>query len=114
MRKKGKEDTRLCLNYCRYYKPGRNEELKCQGYIVVHELMRNGRNLALRRSARTALPDRSTQEELARRVCAVCAFREHDCDYVLTGGTALPCGGFAVLCHLLGSGEVTLEEIGNA
>jgi hypothetical protein len=114
MQKKTKVDTRLCLNFCRYYKPGKNEELKCQGYIVVHEIMRDGKNLALHRSARTAIPDRVTQEELTGRICSVCAFRENDCDYILTGGIALACGGFVLLCHLLGTGELTLEEIGNA
>jgi hypothetical protein len=114
MQKKAKADDRLCLSYCRYYKPGRNEELKCQGYVVVHEIMRKRCNLALNQSVRATTPDRATQERLTERVCSNCAFAENDCDYLLTGGSAVPCGGFVFLIHLLGTGALTFEEIEDA
>jgi len=44
-------------------------------------------------------------------VCTVCSFQKADCDFILSGGTAPPCGGYALLLHLLGSGDLTLEEI---
>jgi len=109
--KRSKGDTTLCRNFCQYYKPGRNEELACQGFVVVHRLIEKGGKLSQERPLRTAVPDAKTAEGLKGRVCAACAFREADCDFVLSGGTASPCGGYALLLHLLGSGDLTLEEL---
>jgi hypothetical protein len=109
--KQGKTDTTLCRNFCRYYKPGKNEELACQGFIVVHRLIEKGRKLSRERPRRTTAPDRRTIEGLKGRVCAFCSFREGDCDFILSGGTASPCGGYALLYHLLGSGDLTLEDL---
>jgi predicted ATPase len=44
-------------------------------------------------------------------MCGFCSFFESDCDFILTGGKALPCGGFVLLRQLLDAGEVTIEEI---
>jgi hypothetical protein len=110
-RKRAKKDTTLCVNFCRYYKPGRNEELECQGFVVVHGLITKGRKLSQERPGIAVRPDELTLEGLKGRVCSACAFREADCDFALSGGTAVPCGGFVLLSHLLGSGELKLEEI---
>ncbi len=109
--KKGKADATLCKNFCRYYKPGKNDALECQGFVVVHRLLGKGRKLSQEKPRKTAVPDARIVEGLKGRVCAACSFREADCDFVLSGGTALPCGGYALLFHLLGSGDLTLEEI---
>ena len=109
--KQGKTDTTLCRNFCRYYKPGKNEELACQGFVVVHRLIEKGRRLSQDRPRRTSVPDARTIEGLKGRVCSACSFREADCDFILSGGTASPCGGYALLYHLLGSGDLTLEEL---
>ena len=111
LRKSAKEDTTLCVNFCRYYKPGRNEDLACQGFVVVHGLIMKGRKLSQERPGILAKPDARTLEQLKGRVCSACSFREADCDFILSGGTASPCGGFAFLSHLLGSRELNLEEI---
>jgi len=110
-RKKAKSDTTLCENFCVYYKPGRNEELECQGFIVVHRLISKGRALSQKRPGTASAPDARTREGLKSRVCSACSFREADCDFMLSNGTAAPCGGFALLSHLLGSGDLKLEEI---
>jgi len=110
-RKKAKSDTTLCENFCVYYKPGRNEELECQGFIVVHRLITKGRPLSREKPETASLPDVRISEGLKSRVCSACPFREADCDFILSGGTAAPCGGFALLSHLLGSGDLKLEEI---
>jgi len=110
-RKKAKNDTTLCENFCTYYKPGRNEELECQGFVVVHRLIRKGRKLPQERPGTASAPDARTREGLKSRVCSACSFREADCDFMLSGGTAAPCGGFALLSHLLGIGDLKLEEI---
>ncbi len=114
MTKAAKRDTTVCRNYCAYYKPGKNEGMMCQGFVVVHGLLHGGKQISLERPASLAAPGAAAIEGLRKRTCAICSFREADCDYVLTGGTASPCGGFALLSHLLGSGEVTLEEIDEA
>jgi len=111
LEKKGKTDTRLCQNLCQYYKPGKNEELACQGFIVVHRLIGKGKRLSQEKPKRAAAPDTRTADGLKERVCAVCSFREADCDFILSGGTASPCGGYVLLLHLLGSGDLMLEEI---
>jgi hypothetical protein len=107
-----KPDTKLCRNFCAYYRPGKNEDLLCQGFLVVHRLLQSGRRFSLERPVRTAVPDRRSAEGLRKRVCAVCSFRAADCDYIATEGAAAPCGGIALLSHLLGAGELALEETG--
>ena len=109
--KQGKADTRLCRNFCQYYKPGKNEELACQGFVVVHRLIEKGRRLSQEKPRRTAAPDARTIEGLKERVCTACSFRAADCDFILSGGTASPCGGYALLFHLLGRGDLTREEL---
>ena len=111
LRKKAKNDTTLCENFCTYYKPGRNEELECQGFVVVHQLIGKGRKLSQAKPGAASAPDERTREGLRGRVCSACSFREADCDFILSGGTAVPCGGFALLAHLLGIGDLKLEEI---
>jgi hypothetical protein len=107
-----KPDTTLCRNFCAYYRPGQNEDLMCQGFIVVHGLLRSGRRISLERPERSAAPARRSVESLRKRVCAVCSFRAADCDYIATDGAAAPCGGITLLSHLLGAGELKLEETG--
>jgi hypothetical protein len=111
LRKRAKKDRTLCVNFCKYYKPGRNEEFACQGFVVVHGLIKKGRKLSQERPGIAAVPDARTLEGLKGRVCSACEFREADCDFALSNGTAAPCGGFALLSHLLGSGDLMLEEI---
>jgi len=101
----------LCVNHCTYYKPGKSEELQCQGFVAVQRIVTSGKALPLERPRRAASPDLQAREGLKTCVCGPCAFREADCDFILTGGTAPPCGGFALLSHLLGSGVLTLDEI---
>jgi len=107
-------DTTLCRNFCKYYKPGKNEELECQGFVVFHRLIGKGKQLSQEKPRRTAVPDARTVEGLKGRVCAACSFREADCDFVSSDGRAAPCGGYALLFHLLGSGDLTLDEIERA
>jgi hypothetical protein len=114
MKRTSKEDTTLCLNFCVYYKPGKNEELMCRGFVVVQRLKSGRKRISLSRPEKIASADASGIDGLRRLLCAACEFREGDCDYVLTEGKAPSCGGFALLSHLLGSGQVTLEEIEEA
>jgi hypothetical protein len=111
MSRKKRKDTKLCESFCSYYKPGKNEELACQGYVVVQRIISRGKALPLGRPQRTRHPDADTRRVLEERVCLHCEFREQDCDFIATGGNAPSCGGFVLLSHLLASGDLTAEEI---
>ena len=98
----------LCLPYCIYYKPGKNDESVCRGAIVVDRLLRAGKPIAVVPPAdkcRT-VPD----EFLMRHLCSVCDFHEHDCDF-MQDRAATPCGGFLLLEKLLVSGMLALEDV---
>ena len=99
----------LCLPYCIYYKPGKNEEYLCGGAGVIERLLRAGTPITVVRSDRKrgTAPD----ESLVKRLCKACAFREYDCDF-MRDRAATPCGGFVLLEQLLGSGVISLENIG--
>jgi hypothetical protein len=104
-------DMTLCMNLCSYFKPGKSEEMACQGYVVVQRMITDGRGVPLARPARLARPDPAALARLHDAVCQACVFREHDCDHIATGGTAVPCGGLLLLAHLVASGELRLDEI---
>ncbi len=109
-----KRDITLCRNTCTYYKPGKNEDMMCQGFIVVQRMLGRGKQLPLMRPADAPTPAPGTFDGLREHVCAVCSFQRADCDFILTGGEAAPCGGVALLSHLLETGEVNLTEIDDA
>jgi len=111
MSKRIRTDTKLCANLCSYFKPGKNEELACHGYIVVQRLLDSGMRISLARPVRTVCPADTPRKRLEELVCGRCSFREHDCDYVVTGGAAPSCGGLLLLLHLVGTGEISLDEI---
>jgi hypothetical protein len=104
----------LCRNFCAYYKPAKKEELACRGFVVVQRLIEKGRAVPLARPEAAVPPDKRVEESLRQRLCRACDFRENDCDFILTGGNASPCGGFALLVRLLGTGKITIEEIETA
>jgi hypothetical protein len=98
----------LCLAYCFYYKPGKNEELACRGRIVVERLLRNGRMIVFDKSDKRI--DSATAEMLVQKMCMACDFHERDCDY-MQDRAAPPCGGFILLAQLLSEGELSIEDI---
>jgi hypothetical protein len=110
MGKKSELAAILCLNFCAYYKPGKNEALACQGFAVVQRLIEGGRKLSLKKRGSSATKP-ATAQALRENVCRACSFRASDCDFILTEGKAAPCGGFVLLSLLLAEGEITLEDI---
>ncbi len=98
----------LCLPYCIYYKPGRNEDSVCRGAVVVERLLRAGTQLTKVRC--TERRRTVSDESLVRRLCSACDFHEHDCDF-MQDRAATPCGGLLLLEQLLGSGVLALEDI---
>lgn len=99
----------LCLPYCAYYKPGKNEKVRCRGALIVERLMLLGRTLPPPEKGHN-VPDQSVTECLVRLLCGVCDFRENDCDFA-QNRHARPCGGFVLLSRLLGSLTISAEEI---
>ena len=99
----------LCFKFCSYYKPGKNEELACKGYRVVERLLREGKSLVLENNS-----DESSlfpADRIVNVLCSACDFHEKDCDF-MQDRTARPCGGFVFLAQFLGSGAITIEDIG--
>jgi hypothetical protein len=95
--------------FCPYYKPGKNEELVCRGYVVVDRLRQGGKSISFRRSKKKIMAP-ATVEDLRKALCAACDFHENDCDF-FQDRTSPSCGGFAVLAQLLESGGVTIDEV---
>ncbi len=98
----------LCLKYCAYYKPGKNEALACRGYVVVERILHEGKNLVLDDHRRKFEP--AAGELIVTTMCTACDFYEHDCDF-MQNRAARPCGGFVLLEQLLGAGAITIEDI---
>jgi hypothetical protein len=98
----------LCLKFCPYFKPGKNEELACRSVLVVEQLVRSGKagvfddlNVEL---------DLSTAETIIQKICMYCDFFEKDCDF-MQDRAAPPCGGMVLLTQLLKTNRVTVEDI---
>ena len=108
MKKIASGNRTLCLNFCSYYKPGKNEELACRGYHVVERMIREGKSIDLATTVRKF--DRARAEALVRRVCVLCDFQKDGCDFMLDR-QAPPCGGFILLARLLESGDIIIEDI---
>ena len=108
MTKSSPLEQTLCLKFCSYYKPGKNEELACRGYLVAERLSKEGKNLVLEDSgggSSAVLRDR-----LINVLCLACDFHEQDCDF-MQDRAAPPCGGMVVLTQLLKTNQVSLEDI---
>ena len=98
----------LCLNFCSYYKPGKNEELVCRGYEIAERLIQRGKLPELAGAVRAF--DRARAEPLAQRMCVQCDFGPEGCDFMLDRKAA-PCGGFVLLAQLLETGVIAIEDI---
>jgi len=98
----------LCLKYCAYYKPGKNEALACRGYAVVERILQERKNLILDCHLREFEP--ATVGLMVKIMCTACDFYEQDCDF-MQSRKARPCGGFVLLAQLLASGVITREDI---
>ncbi|HTP05989.1 MAG TPA: hypothetical protein VMM54_12640 [Nitrospirota bacterium] len=98
----------LCLKYCSYYKPSKNEELACRGFRVVERFMQSGRTIVMENPGVSV--DKQVMDQLVQSLCSVCTFHEYDCDY-FQDRVSHPCGGFVLLSQLLGSGKITIAEI---
>ncbi|MGB9715710.1 MAG: hypothetical protein ACPL1G_04800 [Thermodesulfovibrionales bacterium] len=106
-----KEDLkrRLCLKFCPYYKPDKNQELACMGYYVVEDLFKKGNRIIFRKMRRNAREE--IKEKLKKEMCIYCPFYESDCDFIQQEGYFSPCGGFILLGILLESNLISFDDI---
>lgn len=109
MSKRGSLEQTLCLKYCAYYKPGKNEELACRGYAVVERFIREGKGIVFEDFS--CMLDPGVAAQLVQKMCMTCDFYARDCDYI-QDRSARPCGGFVLVGQLLGAGVITIEDIG--
>ena len=101
--------NKLCGNFCSYYKPAKDEELACRGFIVVKQLIGKGKQVDFKRADRRLSP--LTEEDLRGVLCPTCPFYEGDCDFILQEGDALPCGGFIFLGLQIERGMIRIDDV---
>lgn len=97
----------VCLRLCSYYKPGKNEERACRGYLVLERLALQGVSM---RGAKAKPRDRTGEELLVRALCMACPFHEQDCDF-MENSALPPCGGFVLLAQLLAAKDISMEDV---
>ena len=99
----------LCSTLCPYYKPSKDEELACKGFLVIERLIRKGKKLPFKKSGRQF--DSAVEESLVRYLCSVCPFYDRDCDFFSKGEDSQPCGGFIALEYLIKERIVTVDDV---
>jgi hypothetical protein len=102
-------DERLCLNFCPYYKPSKNDELACMGFLVVETLIERGKKITFDTSEKKL--NAVTEETLMQNMCIDCPFYEDDCDFIQQKEKSLPCGGFTLLGNLLEANIIGIDDI---
>lgn len=110
----------LCNKFCIYFKPSRNEDLACEGFVVIEKLINRGKPIAFDKPDK--LYEYANHEMLIHALCTRCPFYQNDCDFILAvlspplhdgRQKPLPCGGFILLKHLLESNILQIDDILN-
>jgi hypothetical protein len=99
----------VCSQRCAYYKSGRNEELACQGYIVLERLATT-KGIPLARNNDERPRDGAGEELLMQALCVTCPFHEKDCDF-MENRALPPCGGFLLLMQLLAAKDLSIDDV---
>jgi hypothetical protein len=107
----------ICVKYCPYYKPSKDEALGCRGLIVVRQLIQKGRIVPIEQSGLPIQDGHSGGDSAAlnliRNMCPRCEFHEKDCAFAAKEAGSSPCGGFIVLRHLLEADIIDIDDIEN-
>ena len=125
--KSGSLTGEICKNYCQFYKPSKEEDIACMGFIVAGRLVEWGIPAALTpvpgphgEGDETGLPDEDTSEKLRNQMCPSCPFYDDDCDFIsfhrhntpdARQVNAMPCGGFLFLGRLIDRKVIDIRDI---
>lgn len=102
-------EEKVCLLFCSYYKPTRNDNLACLGYTILEKFLQKGDEIIFKKYK---TPINATAIKLLRdNMCIHCPFFKEDCDFIQHYKDSLPCGGFILLGHLLKEGLITIDNI---
>jgi hypothetical protein len=117
----------ICKSYCQYYKPSKEEDIACMGFVVAGRLVEEGILAALTpvpgphgEEDETGLPCEDTSEKLRNQMCPVCPFYENDCDFIsfhrhntpdARQVNAMPCGGFLFLGRLIDRKIIDIRDV---
>jgi hypothetical protein len=99
----------LCLRFCSYYKPSKDNKIACKGYTVLKKLLQKGNRIPFKKPEGKI--NASTEKLLRENMCIGCPFYKEDCDFIQQEEESLPCGGFILLAHLLEEDFVTIDNI---
>jgi hypothetical protein len=108
----------VCAGYCSFYKPGKDEELACKGFLVLGDLALRKDEIAL--NVQEKMIQDETRDRLYGILCVRCPFFEDGCDFAAgrRGETretaqedATPCGGFLFLGACLEQGSIDIQAI---
>jgi len=125
--KSGSLTSEICKGYCQYYKPSKDEEIACMGFIIAERLAEWGLPISfpvapgpLSDKAEAEMPGEETTALLRNQICTVCPFYEKDCDFIrfhrhnapdVQQVKAMPCGGFLFLGRLLDMEIIDIRDI---
>ena len=105
----------ICLPFCDYFHPGKKEELRCRGALVVEDLVRRKRLTPedFRQLDREEPLIPGKEPLLEDAVCTNCPFRAEDCDFksVQPPPDCRPCGGLLLLHRLQTRGMISALEL---
>jgi len=125
--KSGSLTSEICKGYCQYYKPSKDEEIACMGFIIAERLVEWGLPISspvisgpLSNKGETEMPGEETTVLLRNQICTVCPFYEDDCDFIgfhrlnapdAQQVKAMPCGGFLFLGRFIDSKIIDIRDI---
>lgn len=108
----------LCAEHCAFYRPDKEEDLACHGFVVLLKL------LELRKEVPASVAKsrliQGTEDDLFRSLCLTCSFFKGDCDYASwkRGDSSdqmreevHPCGGFLFLGYCIDHGSLDIRTI---
>lgn len=106
----------ICKNFCRFYKPEKDEALACRGFDLVLNLVSEEKINEARISEITdfTLSDYPFDELLKEYLCKKCDFVIDGCSFrddSYHGEKKIPCGGYILLTKLLSKGIMKIEDI---
>jgi hypothetical protein len=101
--------NKLCLTFCKYYRPSKKEDLSCIGFRIIERLILKGRDIPF--GAGAVALNRLTREALVREMCAFCPFYADDCDFVKKKENSTACGGFILVGQLIEAKVIVIDNI---